>query len=192
MGFISGNAGGGTLDGTKLIFTTAVVADADVTTTVGYQTGKKYLECAWAGTGITKVANGSGQVILMLRRTGSAWSSTGLLYSFGDAAYTINGSVGSFNAAHINATPAYLGMAIDFTNSKIWVGSDSSGPFKWNEDVIANQDPASNIGGQSFSAILNSTPVFFGVAPRGDIGDTVTLNVGPTWHYALPSGFTAW
>lgn len=191
MSFV-GAPDGGTLDATKLIFTVAVAADSCVFTLKGNQTGKRYLECSWAGTGIQNTINGNNQVIVMLARTGSAWPTTGLLYCFGDGLYSINGTAGSCNANIINATPTFLAMAIDFDVSKMWCGNDTSGIMRWNNDVLANQNPVGAVGGQDFSPLLNGTPVVFGIGPRATTGDTVTLNVGPTWHYSIPSGFSAW
>jgi hypothetical protein len=80
---------------------------------------------------------------------------------------------------------------IDFTNSKVWVQNNSNG--KWNNDVIGNQNPATNTGGASTSGIsgaLFPSAALFSTTP------TVILNcdgsTSGSFSVTPASGFSAW
>jgi hypothetical protein len=81
-------------------------------------------------------------------------------------------------------------MALDLTHSKIWFRIGTGG---WNNDVIANQNPATNTGGISIST-LNAGP-YFAVLTQTNFGDYMTVNFG-SHAYAdeskVPAGFGNW
>lgn len=78
-------------------------------------------------------------------------------------------------------------IAFDLINMKAWARFNGG---NWNNDVIANQNPATNTGGYSISGITG--PFYAGGSAVG-VGDTITANFGEqSFTYALPSGFTAW
>jgi len=84
-----------------------------------------------------------------------------------------------------------IGFAVDFTNQKLWVKNvtHSGG---WNNDIIANQNPATNTGGYSIAG-LNAGPYFITADVGAVNGESLSLNTGPTFNIVTPpSGFTAW
>ena len=84
-----------------------------------------------------------------------------------------------------------IGFAVDFTNNKLWVKNITQGGG-WNNDVIANQNPATNTGGYSIAG-LNAGPYFITADVGAVNGESLSLNTGPTFNIVTPpSGFTAW
>lgn len=92
---------------------------------------------------------------------------------------------------------ATVGVAVDFFHQKIWWTVDGS---TWNNDIIANQNPAANLGGFSTwtspspfgtSGAYNTVfPAFGSISTSGNIG---TFNGGTSsFTYTAPSGFSAW
>lgn len=80
-------------------------------------------------------------------------------------------------------------MAADLTNSKIWFRTNGG---NWNNDVIGNQNPATNTGGISLSG-LTAGPYFPGVSILNLTGNSFTANFGNTaYAQAVPSGFGNW
>ncbi len=75
----------------------------------------------------------------------------------------------------------------DSTHTKVWMQSSSNG--LWNNDVIGNQNPATNTGGFSVSTIAGALfpcAAFFGAVPN------VTLNGEGSFVVGVSSGFQAW
>jgi len=71
-----------------------------------------------------------------------------------------------------------LGIALDLDNGKVWFRNGAGG---WNNDVIGNQNPATNTGGIS-PAVAPSTS-----------GTAYTVNFGASaYANAAPSGFGNW
>jgi hypothetical protein len=95
------------------------------------------------------------------------------------------------NGTQVNGFDAGLGgvecIAVDFTNSKIWFRKGATG--NWNNDVIANQNPATGTGGYSLSGL--TTPLFPRAHSNTD-NSTYVLNVAGAFAGAVPSGFVAW
>jgi len=92
----------------------------------------------------------------------------------------------SLNGYLVGATPA---LAVDFGAQKVWFLSTQAG--NWNNDAIANQNPATGAGGLSI-AVLGATlyPAFCGYSAGGDAS---VLNVGGSaFVNTVPSGFSAW
>lgn len=80
-----------------------------------------------------------------------------------------------------------MGSAVDLSNSKIWFRIGSL----WNNDVLANQNPATNTGGISLSTVIAGpyTPAISVVAN----GDAMTANFGNTaYAQTAPVGFGNW
>jgi len=194
-GTIGRITGAGALDGTKMIFT-QVGTGSDVQTALSNLTGKKYLECTYAGTGVTKTTNGNASFTALLWHTSSAWPSTNRTVTNGDSLWDTNGVQGIYASSPIPNSGTTLAFAIDFGASKIWCGAGilGSGVTTWNQQAsLSLQNPATGAGGHDFSAANDGTPYFFGVIPLGDAGDNITLNVGPSWGYVtLPSGYSGW
>lgn len=92
---------------------------------------------------------------------------------------------------------AVIGVAVDFFNQKVWWTKNGT---TWNNDIIANQNPATNTGGfGTFAApgvfggngnAYKTVNPAFGTLDTGNIG---IYNGGDSsFSYALPSGFVAW
>jgi hypothetical protein len=120
--------------------------------------------------------------------------------------------VGMYNSGHVfnngNQGAAYftfvsgdiLGLAVDFFHQKIWWTKNGT---TWNNDIIGNQNPATNTGGYN---TFSGEGVFggnggpyrvvvpaFGSFSSPSLGDVATYNGGDTsFSYTLASGFTAW
>jgi hypothetical protein len=111
--------------------------------------------------------------------------------------YLADGTV-RINAATITTLATYtsgsiIGIAVDLTHNKIWFGLISGSTISWNNDVLANQNPATNTGGISLST-LNAGPYFAVVSPAA-FGDTMIANFGGSAYTnatLLPSGFGNW
>lgn len=82
-----------------------------------------------------------------------------------------------------------IGIAVDQINQKVWFRVNGG---NWNNDVIANQDPANNLGGISYASMA------FG-ALTSTCGFTVTSGSGvctakwasASWTYTAPTGFVS-
>jgi hypothetical protein len=87
----------------------------------------------------------------------------------------------------------YLAIAVDIGNNKLWAYNPVTG--KWNNDVIANQNPATGTGGFSISGITSGGAIYPGFSGyNGGAQDQCTINGGnsASFVYSVPSGFTAW
>lgn len=95
-------------------------------------------------------------------------------------------------------TADIIGMAVDFFNQKIWWTKNGT---TWNNDVIGNQNPATNTGGFFPSTIAHGPwgsagSGYFIVYPA--IGSLSSGNVGvfngglTSFTYTAPSGYTGW
>lgn len=106
-----------------------------------------------------------------------------------NAAFIRTGGLSGFNS--VNASAPFggqgdnFGIAVDFVHSNIWFRVNGG---NWNNDILANQNPATNTGGISFSGI--GTPVW--AAWSGlDNTDAVTAQFQTSsWTYTVPVGFT--
>jgi hypothetical protein len=82
-----------------------------------------------------------------------------------------------------------IGVALDITNSKIWFRKNGG---DWNNDVIGNQNPATNTGGYDISTLTADGAVRAAISLHID-ADQVTTNFGATaFSQTAPSGFTKW
>jgi hypothetical protein len=80
-----------------------------------------------------------------------------------------------------------LCLALDLINNKLWGRIGAAG--NWNNDVIANQNPATNTGGAAIPSAVYANPVVPGISTL-QINDVAVGNfsVG-SWIGAAPSGF---
>jgi hypothetical protein len=114
------------------------------------------LNAPYLGANLDGVGTGNGgNVILNSASIGSAWGWNG-----GDR----------------------LGIAVDFTAKLFWIKNITFAQ-PWNNNVSA--DPATGVGGFSFSAI-NAGPYFVMAFMSGAVGMVWTANFGPT--YTIPGG----
>lgn len=104
----------------------------------------------------------------------------------GDGVVSRNGSTQATLATYTTAN--LICMAVDLTNNKIWWRKGATGG--WNNDVIGNQNPATNTGGVSISAITGPVlPAWSGSTNK----DQVTVNFGATAFAGTPpAGFADW
>lgn len=172
-----------TLSGGGLIATITAVGDNGVRSIVGASAGKKFLECAMttttgsAGDRIFGISNDS---LPVGQGPGFDLDSIGVN---GDGVVKLNGSTVATVSAFVQGDT--LGLAIDFDNEKIWFRTNGG---DWNDDVIGNENPATNTGGISFSS-LNAGPYYFVFYVSGN-GSVFTLNTGATdYAFTPPSGF---
>lgn len=78
--------------------------------------------------------------------------------------------------------------AFDMGNKKLWFRKNGG---NWNNDVIANQDPANNIGGISTST-MNAGP-YFPAWTGHNLNEAATANFGGSaYAQTVPSGYGNW
>jgi hypothetical protein len=179
------SVGNGTLSGGNLIFTiTATGTNAVVSTINKYNTGKRYLEITWTGTGVA----GSGNWNCAINGPGTF--PAGYAYSDNSGSWHVNGAMG-LPSTLVTGSGQVVGMAVDFVNNRIWAKSTASP--NWNANPSA--DPVANVGGQDISpGTIGSSGPFAGVALDNAAAiDTMTLNVtNGTFSFGLPTGYTVW
>jgi hypothetical protein len=83
------------------------------------------------------------------------------------------------------AATSNVSIAVDRPNNKIWWRVNGG---NWNNDVIGNQNPATNTGGQDISAVAGNLFPAFHVEHAGD--SCTGKFASGSWTYAAPSGFT--
>jgi len=133
------------------------------------------------------IANGfvdGSFVIDVLTYLGQDAHSLGYFNTSGET-YTNGSQVGDF--ANFDTSAMVLCLAVDTVNSKIWFRVNSGG---WNNDVIGNQNPATNTGGLSFSM---TPPLYPALCFRSNSSASYQLTgrfASASWTYAAPSGFT--
>ncbi|HEY2417508.1 MAG TPA: hypothetical protein VGH84_06275 [Steroidobacteraceae bacterium] len=103
-------------------------------------------------------------------------------------ALTIQGNATSLGSTNGGLNNGQTGsFAVDLTNALYW-GRSVGG--NWNNNVANN--PATGVGGISFSYLTGPFFVFAGAA-AGTAGEQSTLNFGGSaFTYAIPAGFQAW
>lgn len=114
----------------------------------------------------------------------------------------IAGSVATNNATAATyftyTTSNTVGIAVDFFNQKVWWTKNGT---TWNNDIIANQNPATNTGG--FTAFTSPGVFGGGGNPYATVypafgsltrtGNSGTFNGGATaFAFSRPSGFIPW
>jgi VCBS repeat-containing protein len=164
-----------------------------VRATIGHSTGKYYFEVTITAAGdlaqfILGIVDGSAS-IANANFVGSdthgyglqPGSSSGQLYNNGA------GSTSKYGTASVGQV---VGVAVDFTNSKVSFLNVATG--QWLNDVIGNQNPATNTGGLSISGLSGS--VYPAASFNRNSGlETLTFNFGATaFSGSAPSGFTTW
>lgn len=77
-----------------------------------------------------------------------------------------------------------IDMAIDQNHSKIWWRKNGG---NWNNDVIGNQNPATNTGGYTYS--VTGTLLFVAAQISATSGAWIANFGGSTFTYAAPAGF---
>lgn len=86
------------------------------------------------------------------------------------------------------ASGSILSVAVDMGAKLIWF---RVGAGNWNNDVLANQNPATGTGGRSLST-LSAGPYFPAMCP-GQINTQFTADFGATaFAESMPAGFLQW
>src|SRR5215472_115774 len=83
--------------------------------------------------------------------------------------------------------------ALDVGNNKLWFATSNNG--LWNNDVLANQNPATNTGGINLTTPAGVTGPYYAacVITAGNTGQAFSVNFGQSaFVNAVPSGFSAW
>jgi hypothetical protein len=123
-----------------------------------------------------------------LSTTQNPGGDTGSIGYFGNGGSVIITGVGRATLASF-ATGSVVSMAVDIGNKKIWFRVGGGG---WNNDILANQNPATNTGGVSWNGLIASGP-FTPVVCVASSGSSFTANFGATSYlYSVPSGFLNW
>lgn len=112
----------------------------------------------------------------------------------GDSGIEYNGGKAQGVGAAAPVQGQSLGIAIDLNAKLAWFYNPAT--QQWNGDVIANQNPASGLGGLPLAAIAvpsgSAAPVYLGVSLDAAT-DALTINAGGTaFVNPVPSGFNAW
>lgn len=147
---------------------------------VGVTSGKYYFEVTWdefsgsfCGVGLgdqdASVSNfygadGNGLIVV----------NNGEVYANGALVTTIQTS----SEGHVS------GFAFDITNRRFWMRTNGG---NWNNSGTAN--PATNVGGVAFPAGMTGT-YYAAVGVQIDPNDQMSINFGPTFVGAIPSGFS--
>lgn len=168
--------------------------------TLGYLAGTGITRASWLKYfELTVVAPGSGDVGLEVGIMSDAEVFTNFLGETGNSV-SLNvpngkifyiGSVFATYTAQLGGT--VYGIFADAANQKIWWTIDGS---TWNNDVIGNQNPASNIGGVNPGELFQPAGTFKTVYPAfgsRSSGSAVTANFGASaFAYSIPAGGSAW
>lgn len=121
----------------------------------------------------------------------------GFSYDAGSAQIRLNGVITSIQSAVIADTAS---IAVDFTAQKFWlsvvsfIGSSIGG---WNNDILANQNPATGTGGISF-ATMAAGPYFAAASMILTVATNMTANFGQSTYVrvaaggSVPTGFSDW
>lgn len=96
-------------------------------------------------------------------------------------------SCGASAAGVWGSNGTVMGMAVDTVHSKLWTTLNGT---TWNNDIIANQNPATNTGGCSISGI--TTPIYVVHISTSFNYQVTARYASGSWTLGAPSGFVAW
>jgi hypothetical protein len=169
--------------------------------TAGHNTGKWYFEVT--GVAVAHVGGAGGAAIgvanhfqlLAALNTGGGDQLGGVggnsICNFNNGGIYFRGGSVSATGDTIN-TADIVGVAVDVDALRVWFYNSRTA--RWNGDVVANQNPATGVGGAAFS------PMTLPVYPAAQVlawagataGDQFTLNTGGPFTNPKPTGFGAW
>lgn len=162
--------------------------------TVGHATGRYYCEATAEAIGgsLGDAANSLGVRNVAEDVTTFNGGSTNSLGYYGDGTVYYGGSILT-TIAQFNSASSIIGTFADLTAGKIWFYDGT----QWNNDILANQNPATNTGGISLGAIVGNTTVYFTVEVDAFPNPTSawTVNFGATpyvYAAAIPAGTLNW
>jgi hypothetical protein len=157
--------------------------------TPSISSGKFYFEALVTGTSVSTDDLGIGigntsSVVDDFRYIGDSTDTIG--WYGGSGGIWQNGSVVATWATF--STGSVLCIALDATNNKLW---GRVGAGNWNNDVLANQNPANNVGGYAIPASVYGSAMSPGATMQTNTTpDSVTgYFMSSTWTQSPPSGF---
>lgn len=147
--------------------------------------GKWYAEMQYTGAGAGSVAVQFAvlDATAPLTSTFAGVDTHGVGYGYAGSTFYNNAfsTFGVYNTAN-----AFADLAVDGSNGKIWTRGTNG---LWNNDILANQNPATNTGGFSCSGVFTAGTIYFAVFSDGPTASCV-MNFGATTpSRAAPSGF---
>lgn len=180
-----------TLSNSNLTATLTVGAptDENVRSIASLTSGKIYWEIictntVLSGSFFTGVSSAAFVLSGLLGATASscAYASNGFYTGRDDANQPLPGN--------LTVLPAYttadvVCIAFDVNNKKIWFRKNGG---NWNNDVIANQNPANNIGGFDMSGIADPYFADLDVERNTEAGTAVFSSTA--WSFTAPAGFS--
>jgi hypothetical protein len=176
----SDKTAGMTLSGGNLTATGAGSGDC-VRAIASASSGKKYWEITAGSPAVGDVIAGilNSSISVVGNYVVGFGSETAGVYF--NSQIRVNGAnVGSITDGF--SVNSVISIALDLDNAKIWFRVDGS---DWNNDVIANQNPATNTGGADISAV--DLPVHAAISIESNT-TYMTANFGATaYAYAPPS-----
>lgn len=146
-----------------------------------FASGKKYFE---ASSGLISVLQGIGiaNAAWPLDNTALGADANGISYRPSGAVVGNNATLATLAAYVVNSV---ISVAFDLASNKIWFRVNGG---NWNNDIIANQNPATNTGGVDISFATGPfLAAWFATAAAND----TTGNFGAAFSFAMPAGFTA-
>lgn len=177
-----------TLSNGNLTITSTTTSFGAVRGIASHSTGFYYYEVVVsASTNIGLIIFGIGNASTNLNSfAGSDNNSIG--YG-GDGKIWLNGA-NPVAAIQTHAVGDTVAVATDETHTKMWFKNVTTASG-WNNDILANQNPATNTGGISFSTMAAGP--WFPAASIDTSGDVLTANFGATaYSQTPPSGFGNW
>lgn len=157
---------------------------------VSVTSGKIYWETTITGSnvGSSNAGAGIGNASALIADSEYVGKTANGIGFFSDGKFYSNGSAVA-SGLGTWTSGARIDHAIDLTNHKYWERINNG---NWNNDVIGNQNPATNTGGVTIPSAVYATAVFPGIT--GDnAGDVIAANfISSSWVDSAPSGFTSW
>lgn len=134
-----------------------------------------------AGTTGIGVANSTfiGDAFLGQTANGMAYQPPGGVEYNGSSAATL----ASFTIGDV------ICVAVDYGAAKIWFRKNGG---NWNNDILANQNPATNTGGINISLMVAGSVSIYAAyeLQTQETSDQQTANFGSTFLFTPPAGFT--
>lgn len=191
-------AGGFTVSGTGNVAVTTTNYGA-IRSATSHASGKWYFEATFTGAVNADltfgIASGNWALSNGWPGLGTPSDSVGLAEFNQQEIYKDNATVGANTPGSAMALGATVSVCVDVDNKTIYFLTPDYislyGANAWNGSPTAN--PASNIGGISFSSLTTSA-IFIATGDNGTVnGTVVTLNTGGSaFARSPPSGFSAW
>lgn len=159
-----------------------------------HSTGKFYYETLWSsstggGSNAREFGIGNGSAGTTGYQVGVS-DANSIAYGLGGATFFTGSSIGSVLNCGAGGGSGFCAIAVDFGANKIWLFSDNVSSPGWNDDVLANQNPATGTGGYSLS--ITGAP-YFAMFSLFATADTVTACFLPgCYNYMPPVGFGNW